>query len=473
MDGGAAISALSAARPPLDSDELPQSVEAEQQVLGALLCNNALMDQIVGKLSSEHFFEPVHARMFQTIAAYVARGRLADPVTLNAMFVADEGLKELGGGVYLARMVACAISSGRIAQYADHIVEMYERRRLLHLTRQSAERLSTGTAAADVVETLEAELLTHGAFSAAPRSMSLIAAATKAITEMNERYQNGSTGVGSGLNALDALTGGFHRAEFTIIGGATSMGKTALGTWIAYAASKRGYGVGFATLEMGESQLYQRINAIDSQVPYQDQRRQMSEQAFRKVIAVSQKQSDLPIELFNSETRTIHALFAETRKLQRRWQPNPPFRGLGMLVVDYIQLIRGRGTALEVLAEAAIECKNIAKRLDIPVISLAQVDRGIGRRENEVPTVADLRGSGDLEFAADNVLFCHRPEYYLGRDLQNSALSADERADAQEALTACRNTMDLFVAKQRMGDIGHCRVGCHMATNRFWDLEGA
>ena len=453
-------------------DGTPQSLFAEQQVLGSLMLDNRLVDRIQGQLTPEHFFEPLHGRIFQTILASVARDRLASPVTLTATFAADPALQELGGWAYLARMAGAAIASTLLVKMAAFIVEMSERRRLLELTSQSAERLRTGTDAAAVVETLEAELLTGQGATAAPRSMSLLKAATKTIEEMNDRYQYGSTGVPSGLTALDALTGGFHRAEFTIIGGATSMGKTALGTWIAHAAARRGYGVGFATLEMGETQLYHRINAIDSRVPYQDQRRDLTEARFRQIVATTEDQHTLPMEFFNSQIRTVHGLFAEARKLQRRWQdPTPPFRGLGLVVVDYIQLLRGPGTPLEVLAEAAIECKNMAKRLDIPVLGLAQVNRSIAQRDNKVPGLADLRGSGDLEFAADNVVFCHRPDYYLERELQSSTLSAGARADAEVALARCRNTMDLFVAKQRMGAIGRCRLGCDMATNRFWDLE--
>ena len=459
------------AQPSSKMDDLPHSIEAEQNVLGALLCDNALLDRIVGVLEVEHFFEPVHARIFQTISACIARFRLASPVTLKAIFTADQGLKDLGGDAYLIRLAGAAVAANQIVHYAQHVVELSERRRLLELTSASADSLRNGAEAAEVVERLEAELLKSSASNFVPRSMSLLAAATKAISEMNERYQNGSTGVPSGIPALDKITGGFHRAEFTIIGGATSMGKTAVGTWIAHAAAKQGVGVGFATLEMGESQLYQRINAIDSRVPYQDQRCDLTEETFRRVVETSQNQKELPIELFNSETRTIHGVFAEARKLQRKWSAVSDVKGLGMLVIDYIQLVKGRGTPLEVLAEAATECKNIAKRLDIPVIALAQVNRTIGHRDNKVPTLADLRGSGDLEFAADTVIFCHRPEYYLTRELQNSSMGIEQRADIEASLSACRNKMDLYVAKHRMGPINHCRLGCHMATNRFWNLE--
>ena len=447
---------------------LPHSVEAEQQLLGALLANNEGLDRVNG-LSHEHFFDPVHARIFKTICALVHNDRLASPITLKPIFETDPGLKELGGPAYLRRLVGAAMMAVHIPEYAKMLIELHEARNLISISRTCIDALQEGGAVADAVEVLERHLLSINGSTSETRSMSLLAAATKAISEMNDRFQNGSTGVPSGLADFDRVTGGFHRAEFTIIGGATSMGKTTLGTWIAYSAAKNGVGVGFATLEMGESQLYQRINSIDSRIPYQAQRRELSETDFRKVIATTQEQAALPIELFSSECRTIHGIFTEARKLQRKWPPNEKFKGLGMLVIDYIQLVKGQGTSLEVLPDAAIECKNIAKRLDIPVIALAQVNRTIGQRDNKVPNLSDLRGSGDLEFAADNVIFCHRPEYYLTRELQNPSLTVDEIADIQAAMDACKGTMDIIIAKQRMGSIDQCRVGCDMGTNRFWD----
>lgn len=454
--------------------ELPHNVEAEQRLIGALMVNNDCFHSVGAGLEPEHFYEPLHARIWEHSGKLISENKLVSPVTLKADFVDDEGLNELGGASYFVRMAGAAISPRDYKGFADLICELWERRRLIALTTECSDDLYRGGTAAAAVEVVEQGLLDTQASASEPRSMSLLAASVKAINEMNDRFQNGATGVPSGLAALDEITGGFHKAEFTLIGGATSMGKTAFATWVAHAAAKADVGVGFATLEMGESQLYQRINSIDSRIPYQAQRRDMSQSTFRKVLEAAKEQEILPIEMFSSETRTISAIMSEARKLQRKWKPDEgsdkPFRGLGMLIIDYIQLIKGKGNSLEVLAEAANECKSIAKRLDIPVIALAQVDRKIVFRENKVPTLADLRGSGDLEMAADNVIFCYRPEYYLVRDLQNPAMSTGDRADSEAALALSRNTMDLIVAKQRMGVVDQCRVGCDMGVNRFWDM---
>jgi replicative DNA helicase len=171
--------------------------------------------------------------------------------------------------------------------------------------------------------------------------------------------------------------------------------------------------------------------------------------------------------------RDIPAILSESRRLKNL---NPPsdqgFRGFGLLIIDYIQLVRGKGFSQhERLGQIAMDAKQVAKSLDVPVVALAQVDRSLAKRESPVPFLSDLRGSGDLEFAADNVIFCHRPEYYIERELlQNPAMDVADRADLEAALASCKGTMDLFVAKQRMGPVGKCRVKVDMGINRFADV---
>ena len=157
--------------------------------------------------------------------------------------------------------------------------------------------------------------------------------------------------------------------------------------------------------------------------------------------------------------------------MQRQNQAREGFKGFGLLVIDYVQLVRGKGhNSLEVLSRVAMDLKQVAKMLDIPVVALAQVDRGLAKRDNPIPFLSDLRGSGDLEFAADNVIFCHRPEYYLERQLQVGVSDIEERADIEAALSQVKGRMDLIVAKQRMGQIGQCRVEVDMGINTFRDL---
>lgn len=446
------------------------SPELEQQVLGAVLTDNERYHKIGAIVRPEHFFDPVHARIWANISARIARDHLASPVTLKADMEGDEGLKELGGVSYLAKLAGASIGGFAVVDYARELIELHGRRELLCCIRNAESLLLEGRGAQDAGAILEAALMARDDAGFEKRSMSLLAAHTKSIATINEAYQSGNFGISTGLRDLDRLIGGLRRKEVTIIAGATSMGKTTFGTWLAYRAAKAGYGVGFASLEMSEESLAQRLGSIESEVPYVALHGDMSEATFRKVVEAAKAQEALPIEIYGDRVRDIPAILSETKRLRSVWKPNGAFKGLGLLVIDYVQLVRGKGNQFEVLSQVSRDLKAIAKLLAIPVIGLAQVSRDMSKRESKVPHLGDLRGSGDLENDADNVIFCHRPGYYLER--MEPPEDVSERADHEAALAMHKNKMDLVVAKQRMGKLGTVKVGCDMSINKFWDLGG-
>lgn len=453
----------------------PHNVELEQQVLGAVLSNNDLLMK-AQSVTPEHFYDPVHAAIWKNITARIARDHVATAVTVKSDLEHNTGLAELGGTQYLARLVGASVGASFIADYARELVEIADRRVMLETLQDVQERVRSGLPGSDARSELELFIHQSEAVSATPRSMSLLAAHTKSINDINERYQSGEVGLSTGLTDLDDLTGGLHPGELTLVAGSTSMGKTAMGIWLAYhAASRRAPTmVGFASLEMSEVALSQRFASIDSEIPYQALRKTISEATFRAVVEGVKKQDALPIHIYSDRVRDIPSILSESRRLQKLHPPSDlGFKGFGLLVIDYIQLVRGKGfNTAERLGQVAMDAKQVAKALSVPVVALAQVDRGLAKRDSPVPFLADLRGSGDLEFAADNVIFTHRPEYYLERDLlQNPSMPVDERADVEAALAACKGTMDLYVAKQRMGPIGKCRVRVDMGLNTFSDIN--
>lgn len=448
----------------------PHNIELEQQILGAVLANNDRYHGL-GFLRASHFYDPVHGKIWRNISSRIERDHVASPVTLKSDFADHEGLKELGGDKYLVNLVAASISGFAIGDYARELVEVAGRRAMLEALRGTAERLEDGLLTHDAQAEIELFLHEQEAMAETKRSMSLLAAHTKAITALNERYQSGNLSLSTGLAKLDDLTGGLHKQELTLIAGSTSMGKTAVGTWLAYHAAQNGVLVGFASLEMSETALATRIGSIESGIPYQALRGAISENTFRAVVESAKKQEALPIHIYSDKVRDVPAILSESRRLQKQNPPNGNFKGFGLLVVDYVQLLRGKGhNSLEVLSRVAMDLKQVAKMLDVPVVALAQVDRSLAKRDNPIPFLSDLRGSGDLEFAADNVIFCHRPEYYLERKLQVGVNDIEERVDIEAALSKTKNRMDLIVAKQRMGPIGQCTVEVNMGCNVFKDL---
>jgi replicative DNA helicase len=270
------------------------------------------------------------------------------------------------------------------------------------------------------------------------------------------------------LASLDEAVS-FMRGRYTILAGTTSMGKTAMSQWISYSAAKAGFGVGFVSLEMTEIDLARRMNSIESKIPYQVQDRAMSEVTFRKVVDAARAQESLPIEIFSARVNDLPAIVSEAKKLQKKQEPNGNFKGMGLLVVDYIQLVKGKGTDFEVLSSVANDLKQVAKLLNVHVLALAQVGTKVMERENPRPGLSDMRGSGDLGMAPDNVIFCHREEYYMGRAQRPK--KTDELADFEADFEKCKGKMELIIGKARMGDLSTITVGCDMGTNRFWDIN--
>lgn len=452
------------------SAALPHSVELEQQLLGAVLSNNDRYHSVSSLVRPEDFYDPVHGAIWRNIAARIERDHLASPVTLAADIENIPGIDDLGGQKYLVRLVGCSAAGFAVGEYARELRGLSDRRTFVDRLAEVSREVGAGEDAAYGVASLETLIAEMGENSAEPRSMSLLKAHTEAAMVQNEMRQTGGNQITTGLAALDELVA-FQPSRYTILAGATSMGKTALAVWLAYAAAKAGFGVGFVSLEMGERDLAARISSIDSQVPYKALDRPMSDQLFQKVIEAMKAQEAMPIEIFSARVRDVPAILSEAKRLKAKWPPHEKgFKGLKLLVVDYIQLVRGRGSnEFHALSTVANAFKQVAKQLDVHVIALAQIDRKIGDRDVPRPRLSDLRGSGDLENAPDNVIFGFRPEYYLSRAALNEK-DVEKRADIEADLERCRGKMEIIVAKARMGELGSVMVGCDMATNRFYDL---
>lgn len=445
----------------------PHSIEAEQQLLGAVLVNNELFHKVGSMLETRHFYDPVHADIWAAISDGIGRDELVSPVTLRLMFEDHAGMKELGGPAYLVRMAGASMSSFAVVDYAKVIIDRFERRALLETISEVTDDVQSGKEMGPAVAALEIALAKREAESQEPRAMSFLKAETLMLQQMIRLREDGVVGAPSGLAGLDeSLT--LSPKRYTIIGGATSMGKTALAIWLMYQAASAGFGVAYWSLEMPEEDIAKRLNSIHSQIPYKAFDRKMSDTLMAKVVESVNAMERMPIQILSDRVKTVPALIAECKRIQTLMVPSGDFQGLKLVVVDYIQLVKGKGeSALVRLSEVANELKHVAKQLDVHIIALAQVDRSLGKRDDTRPTMADLRGSGDLEMAPDNVVLVHRPEYYLSR--QQPPKKPEERADWEAELSAARGKMEIIMAKSRMGKISSVTVNCDMSTNRFWE----
>nr|WP_323036338.1 replicative DNA helicase [Pararhodobacter sp.] len=469
-----------------DTDVLPSNIEAEQQLLGAILTNNDVYDRVSSLVRSEHFFEPVHRRIFDIAAARIQKNALASPVTIKAFMEDDEGLKELGGPSYLARIAGAAIASYAARDYAQMIYDLAVRRDLIQLGRDISAKAALVEVSSEPREQIveaEQRLYKLGEQGVAERGFqSFLRAVTDAVNSANTAYQRdgGLAGISTGLVDLDKKLGGLHPSDLIILAGRPSMGKTSLATNIAFniaKAYKRGIKsdgtegtvnggvVGFYSLEMSAEQLAARILSEASEVPSEQIRRgDMTEQEFRRFVEAAKSLEACPLFIDDTPALPISQVAARARRLKRT-------HGLDVLMVDYLQLLRGssKESRVQEVSEITQGLKAIAKELHIPVIALSQLSRAVESREDKRPQLSDLRESGSIEQDADVVMFVFREEYYVERE-KPSDDKLDEMAKWQDRMEMLHGKAEVVIGKQRHGPIGTVGLSFEGQFTRFGNL---
>jgi replicative DNA helicase len=470
---------------------LPHNLEAEQGLLGALLVDNRALEKVSDFLKPEHFYAPAHQRIYEAIVKLIDRGQTASPVTLKNFFEQDEDLTHIGGAEYLAELAASVIAVINAADYAKTIYDLSLKRELIGLGEEIIDDSYSHNIDKDAlstIETAESRLFTlaengdvKGGFTTLRDSVvTAIEIAEKAYK--SDGHVTGST---TGLKDLDKKLGGLHPSDLIILAGRPSMGKTALATNMAFNAAKKyaetggkeGAIVGFFSLEMSNDQLASRILSDQASIPGDLIRKgQIKENDFRRFAEASQKLSQIPLYIDDTPALSISAVRTRARRLKRN-------KGLGLLVVDYLQLLRGSGSkqgsenrVLEI-SEITRGLKAIAKELDIPVLALSQLSRAVESREDKRPQLSDLRESGSIEQDSDVVMFVYREEYYLSREEPSQKVGESEEKYYERhenwatRLQKSANVAEAIIAKQRHGPIGIEKLYFDPNFIRFSDLD--
>ena len=472
---------------PTEPEALPHNIEAEQQLLGAILTNNDVYDRIAALVKAEHFFDPVHQRIFEKASARIQKNALASPVTLKPFFEDDEGLKELGGPSYLVRLAGAAISAFAARDYAQMIYDLAVRRELISLGRDiSAKAAKVDLASEPREQITEAEqaLYKLGEQGVAERGFqSFLKAAVEAVNTANAAYQRGGglSGISTGLIDLDKKLGGLHPSDLLILAGRPSMGKTSLATNIAFNIAKaykrgrthdgnegavEGGVVGFFSLEMSAEQLAARILSEASEVPSEQIRRgNMEEHEYRRFDDAAKALESCPLYIDDTPALPISQVAARARRLKRT-------HGLDCLVIDYLQLLKGSSKSgenrVQEVSEITQGLKAIAKELNIPVIALSQLSRTVESRDDKRPQLSDLRESGSIEQDADVVMFVYRDEYYHER---LKPPEDDPRfPEWLDKMNRVHGTAEVIIGKQRHGPIGTVELSFEGKFTRFGNL---
>ena len=465
---------------------LPNNIEAEQAVLGALLVNNDVYDRLSDFLFADHFYDPIHGRVFEEIAKRVGRGQIASPITLKPMFESDPGMAELGGVTYLLNLADAAVAVFNVLDYARLVYDMAVRRQLIHLGEDIADNAGNfidDKAAIDQIALAEQrlyELAEKGRMESGFRSFAQTVRSAVEIANAAYKRDGMLAGISTGLRDLDNKLGGLHKSDLLILAGRPSMGKTALATNIAFNVAKaylagdkpgtaeNGGVVAFFSLEMSAEQLATRILAEQCEISSDGIRKgDLNEDQFRRFVEVARDLETKPLFIDDTPALTIGQLSARARRLKRK-------EGLDLVVVDYLQLLNGDGGArgnenrVQEISSITRGLKAIAKELNIPVVALSQLSRKVEDREDKRPQLADLRESGSIEQDADVVMFVYREEYYLSRSEPREG--TQEHLTWIEAMEQVHNVAEVVIGKQRHGPIGIEKLHFEPQFTRFGDL---
>jgi replicative DNA helicase len=468
---------------------LPQNVEAEAALIGALMIDNRLVEDIQLKLKPHHFFEPLHGRIYEAILRLTDSNRIANPVTLKPLFETDEGMKEVGGPAYLAQLTGSGAAVIGARDFAGQIYDLALLRALVGVGRELVEgALDTSEDVAPLaqIERAESELYKVAEEGGAEGKAKSFGEATKEALQNAEKALNSGghlSGFTTGLDSLNSKIGGLHKSDLIIVAGRPGMGKSSLATNVAFSAAKRllqdqedgidtaksaGAAVALFSLEMSADQLATRILAEQSGISSENLRMgRISQQEFRQLARAAGELQSLPLYIDDTPGLTIAALRARARRLKRQ-------KGIGVVIVDYLQLLQGTGKGsagdnrVQEISEISRGLKQLAKELDVPVVALSQLSRAVEQREDKRPQLSDLRESGSIEQDADIVLFIYREDYYLA-----ARQPADDHPEIdkwREEMARVYGLAEVIVAKQRHGSTGKVRLKFDSRITKFSDL---
>ncbi len=472
MQQYASPGASSTADPQLGEKKVPFSLDLEQAVLGALIVWNKALDD-VSFLEWHHFYDPLHAAIFDGIGDLVAAGKSANPITLaNGPLAKAEPVNASTTVLqYLGRISAAAAPRDKLVEYARTVVDLGLRRTLILVAEDMIGDLmdsSHDVRPGAIIEDIEARLFNLGQANA-PQSANLLSfkeAASLAVDDAEAAYKGQFAGIATEFVDVDRRLGGLQPSDLIILAGRPSMGKTALATNIAFNVARKGIPVAFFSLEMSAKQLAARVLGASAGIPSSKLRSgAISETDFRRLMERAAELEKLPLFTDQQGGITIAQLSARARRLKRK-------HGIGLVVVDYLQLMQAskrRENRVQDITEITTGLKALAKELNVPVIALSQLSREVEKRENKRPQLSDLRESGSIEQDADVVLFVYRDEYYKEREATPDIGSAAYN-QWQADLARVAGKAEIVIGKQRHGETGIVEISFDGALTRFGNL---
>lgn len=432
---------------------MPQNVEAEESLLGALLIDNATLLDVMDQIHPDDFYRTANGIIFDAIRNLTLRNEPADLITVTNYLKHNDKLEAVGGVSYIAHLVDEVPFAVHAPYYAEIIRDKAVLRRLIEKTNAIAKRCyDEDGEVVDVVNFAEEAVFEISERKIGQKFVNIGDLVPVNLEMLEERQKNRSslTGVPTGFKALNNILSGFQKTDFIILAARPSMGKTALALNFAMAAAKENIGVALFSLEMGAEQLSMRMLCSEAMVNASSLRSGFfSMEDWQKILNAADKFVDMPIYIDDTSTPTIMDVYTKCRRLKLD-------KNIGLIIIDYIQLMEGNDKIDRHLQIAKISraLKGLAKDLNVPIIALAQLNRSVEQRDNKRPRLSDLRESGALEQDADVVMFIYRDDAY------NKLPDNPNKGKAE-----------VIVAKHRNGATGAVGLHFHNIYTRFTDLE--
>lgn len=421
----------------------PHSIDAEQAVLGGLMLDNAAWDHIADRLNEKHFYRRDHQLIFRAMAKLVEEGQPLDVITVSEALQKIDEQSDVGGLAYLGELAKNTPSAANIVAYADIVYERAVLRELISVGTQITESAfdPQGRASVEILDEAEKkvfDIAERGARGSGPEGIRSIVA--RAIDNIEKRFQDNThiTGISTGFADLDRITTGLQPGDLVIIAGRPSMGKTILGMNVAeHAAIRSQKSVLVFSMEMPGESLVMRMLASLGRIDQNKLRTgKLIEDDWSRLTSAVSLLSGAKLYIDETPALTPMELRARARRVAREKDQ------LGLIVVDYLQLMRGQSQSenrTAEISEISRSLKTLAKELNVPVIALSQLNRSLEQRPNKRPVMSDIRESGAVEQDADLIVFIYRDEVYH-----------DDSPD--------KGTAEIIIGKQRNGPIGTVRL---------------
>jgi replicative DNA helicase len=448
----------------------PHDIQAEQELLGCLLLYNKTHQFISSIVHPEHFFEPIHQEIYDICGKLITMGKPATPTTVKTFLPADLMIAEgMSVGKYLAKLAASATTMISAPDFAGIVRDLADYRAIMSVVEMAAavkgidsDPGKAATAAIDMLDAIVAERTIGNV-----PSLTLGASVVRAVDAAAKAYQNDGalTGMPYGLRDLDRKTSGLAKGELTILAGRPGMMKTGLALNFCRSLGKAGHKGIFFSLEMGDESLSRRMISdmlFDRyELPhFRMKAGSINEQDFGRMTEAAKELNDLPLRIEQQTGLSISQIASRARQMKRR-------EGLDFIVVDHIGHVavedRYRGNRNNEIGEITKGLLRLARELDVGMVALCQLSRGVESRENKKPSLGDLRDSGELEQDAATVMFVYREAYYLANKEPRAGTAEYEVWQAE--MTRCINDLEIIISKQRDGAVGTVRCYVDVTTN--------